>query len=56
MVSADEKGLIEYWSPESLEFPKNVDFELKSDTDLFEFAKVRRFWAPLHCALLDLFF
>jgi len=39
VVSADEKGLIEYWTPESYEFPKNVAFELKSDTDLFEFAK-----------------
>jgi len=41
VVSADEKGMLEYWSPETREFPKNVDFEMKSDTDLFEFAKNR---------------
>lgn len=40
-VSADEGGMLEYWSgPKAdYEFPENVDFESKLDTDLFEFAK-----------------
>ncbi|XP_020615590.1 peptidylprolyl isomerase domain and WD repeat-containing protein 1-like isoform X1 [Orbicella faveolata] len=38
-VSADEAGMVEYWSgiKHDLQFPKNVDFEFKTDTDLFEF-------------------
>ena len=42
-VSADEAGMVEYWSgiKHDLQFPKNVDFEYKTDTDLFEFIMVR---------------
>ncbi|XP_015779408.1 PREDICTED: peptidylprolyl isomerase domain and WD repeat-containing protein 1-like [Acropora digitifera] len=38
-ISADEAGIIEYWSgiKNDLGFPSNVDFEYKTDTDLFEF-------------------
>ena len=41
-VSADEAGMVEYWSgiKRDLQFPKNVDFEFKTDTDLFEFIMV----------------
>ena len=41
-VSGDESGMLEYWSgpAHSYGFPKNVGFEHKVDTDLYEFAKV----------------
>ena len=41
-VSADEAGMIEYWSgiKHDVQFPKNVNFEFKTDTDLFEFIMV----------------
>lgn len=41
-ASADEAGMVEYWSgvKNDLGFPKNVDFEYKTDTDLFEFIMV----------------
>ncbi|XP_013403657.1 peptidylprolyl isomerase domain and WD repeat-containing protein 1-like [Lingula anatina] len=40
-VSADESGMVEYWTgPKSdYNFPKNVSWEYKTDTDLYEFAK-----------------
>ncbi|KAG6629684.1 hypothetical protein I3843_14G103300 [Carya illinoinensis] len=42
VISADVKGIIEYWSPATLEFPENeVNFRLKSDTDLFEIVKCK---------------
>ena len=37
-ISADENGMIEYWSPSTYEKPDSV-FEFKSSTDLFEFKK-----------------
>lgn len=41
VVSADEGGMIEYWSPGSnYEKPETV-FSMKSGTNLFEFKKVR---------------
>ena len=41
-MSADKNGQIEYWtSPKNdYKFPKNVHFESKLDTDLFEYMKV----------------
>lgn len=41
MVSGDESGMIEYWSGPATEysFPKNVSFQHKMDTDLYEFVK-----------------
>lgn len=42
VISADDKGIIEYWSPATLQFPENVvNFRLKSDTDLFEIVKCK---------------
>lgn len=43
-MSADKKGIVEYWSGPKGDygFPKNVSWEYKTDTDLFEFMKVRK--------------
>ena len=42
VVSGDESGMLEYWGgpAQSYVFPKNVKFEHKIDTDLYEFVKV----------------
>jgi peptidylprolyl isomerase domain and WD repeat-containing protein 1 len=41
------KGMIEYWTGplNDYKFPKNVEFDSKMDTDLYEFVKV------YHCEL-----
>lgn len=41
IVSADKAGMLEYWTglPSEFRFPKNVHWEYKTDTDLYEFAK-----------------
>lgn len=40
VVSVDSLGMIEYWSPEEpFELPSNLEFEMKSQTDLYEFRK-----------------
>lgn len=41
IVSADRAGMLEYWTglPTEFKFPKNVHWEYKTDTDLYEFAK-----------------
>ena len=41
IVSVDTKAMIEYWTgPRTeFEFPKNVGFSSKLDTDLFEFVQ-----------------
>lgn len=41
-ISADAAGMLDYWSgvKSDLAFPKNIDFEYKTDTDLFEFVMV----------------
>lgn len=43
-ISIDERGMLEYWSgvKTNYEFPKTIKWEYKTDTDLFEFAKVRQ--------------
>ena len=44
MISADEGGFVEYWKPvEPFELPSNVPglWSFKSETDLYEFKKVR---------------
>ncbi|KAI3995095.1 hypothetical protein MKX01_031897 [Papaver californicum] len=42
LISADEKGIIEYWCPATLQFPEDrVSFKLKSDTSLFEVVKCK---------------
>lgn len=40
-MSADKAGMLEYWTglPNEFKFPKHVDWEYKTDTDLYEFAK-----------------
>ncbi|CAH1118491.1 unnamed protein product [Phaedon cochleariae] len=44
-ISADKKGMLEYWTGNKQDyiFPKNVAFDSKLDTDLFEFAKNKTF-------------
>lgn len=42
VISTDDNGLIEFWDPETYEFPSDnlkVKFELVSDTDLLELVK-----------------
>ncbi|KAJ1941651.1 Peptidyl-prolyl cis-trans isomerase cyp15 [Kickxella alabastrina] len=40
MVSIDKGGMIEYWTvDETQKLPSSVDFDLKSQTDLYEFKK-----------------
>ena len=44
VVSADSKGVIEFWDSETLEMPskkRGVMFVRKTDTDLYDLAKVR---------------
>ncbi|KAJ8305534.1 hypothetical protein KUTeg_016079 [Tegillarca granosa] len=45
VVSADSGGMVEYWTgpKQDYKFPKNVSWQYKLDTDLYEFAKVRIF-------------
>ncbi|CUM66382.1 uncharacterized protein PRCAT00004046001 [Priceomyces carsonii] len=40
-ISADTRGIVEYWSPESFEIPSNVDFIYKSGTDLYDFVRCK---------------
>lgn len=41
-MSADKKGNLEYWTGPKGDygFPRNLSWEYKTDTDLFEFMKV----------------
>ncbi|KAL4182521.1 hypothetical protein AMTRI_Chr11g93690 [Amborella trichopoda] len=42
VISADGKGVIEYWSPTTLQFPENgPTFKLKTETNLFDIAKCK---------------
>ncbi|KAI9182951.1 Peptidyl-prolyl cis-trans isomerase cyp15 [Blastocladiella emersonii ATCC 22665] len=43
VVSVDQSGMMEYWTPEEpFEAPRqHVEWEFKSDTDLYEFRKAR---------------
>ncbi|XP_020087991.1 peptidyl-prolyl cis-trans isomerase CYP71 isoform X2 [Ananas comosus] len=42
VISADAKGILEYWSPLTLNFPENsVNFKFKTDTNLFELVKCK---------------
>ncbi|ELV09931.1 Peptidylprolyl isomerase domain and WD repeat-containing protein 1 [Tupaia chinensis] len=45
IVSSDKSGMIEYWTgpPHEYKFPKNVNWEYKTDTDLYEFAKYKAY-------------
>lgn len=44
-MSSDKSGMIEYWTgtPHEYKFPKNVNWEYKTDTDLYEFAKCKAY-------------
>lgn len=41
-MSVDSSGMLEYWtgSKHEYQFPRSVCWEYKTDTDLYEFAKV----------------
>lgn len=39
IISADMKGMIEYWDTESLQSPALVKFQYKSETDLYDLMK-----------------
>uniref|UniRef100_A0A914I6V2 peptidylprolyl isomerase n=1 Tax=Globodera rostochiensis TaxID=31243 RepID=A0A914I6V2_GLORO len=43
-ISFDEIGMAEYWSgsKNGFEFPRTVNFEFKTDTDLYEFCKIKK--------------
>lgn len=43
VVSVDSSGMLEYWTGPSqdYQFPRNISWEYKTDTDLYEFAKVQ---------------
>jgi peptidylprolyl isomerase domain and WD repeat-containing protein 1 len=45
VVSVDKQGILNYWTGEKNDysFPKNVDFDSKLDTDLFEFVKQKTY-------------
>ncbi|XP_027018184.1 peptidylprolyl isomerase domain and WD repeat-containing protein 1 [Tachysurus fulvidraco] len=45
IVSADRAGMLEYWTglPSDFKFPRQVEWEYKTDTDLYEFAKCKTF-------------
>jgi hypothetical protein len=40
VVSADERGMVEYWHADTFKFPEEwVDWKFKSETDLYDFPK-----------------
>lgn len=41
VVSTDKSGLLEYWSSETYEFPKNVGFQFKTESSLYELSKCK---------------
>lgn len=44
VISTDDSGIIEIWDPETFDFPtdeKKLKFELISDTDFLELAKIK---------------
>lgn len=45
VVSADESGILEYWTgaKSDYKFPKRVKFDSKLDTDLYEFFKCKTY-------------
>uniref|UniRef100_A0A8C1X6Q3 peptidylprolyl isomerase n=1 Tax=Cyprinus carpio TaxID=7962 RepID=A0A8C1X6Q3_CYPCA len=45
IVSADKAGMLEYWTglPSEFRFPRQVEWQFKTDTDLYEFAKCRTY-------------
>jgi len=45
VISVDKQGILNYWTGEKHDysFPKNVNFDSKLDTDLFEFVKQKTY-------------
>ncbi|OWZ21210.1 Peptidylprolyl isomerase domain and WD repeat-containing protein 1 [Phytophthora megakarya] len=45
VISADQKGIIEYWDADTFKFPtkEKVKFKFKGETDLFELAKCKTY-------------
>ncbi|KAG2172730.1 hypothetical protein INT43_000077 [Umbelopsis isabellina] len=42
VISSDISGMIEYWEPEEpFDLPKNINFEYKAETDLYDFKKTK---------------
>ena len=43
MVSVDSSGMLEYWTGprHEYQFPRTVSWQYKTDTDFYEFAKVK---------------
>ena len=43
VVSVDSSGMVEYWTgpKHEYQFPRTVVWKYKTDTDLYEFAKVQ---------------
>lgn len=42
VISADTRGIIEYWNPVTLDFPESgIAFKLRTDTNLFEMVKCK---------------
>ena len=41
IISCDARGMIEYWRPDTGKVPTEVNFQLKSATDLFALARRR---------------
>lgn len=50
IVSTDKNGMVEYWSGPNndYKFPKNVLYESKMETDLYEFVKVNFSFRHFH--------
>eukprot|EP00794_Sanderia_malayensis_P007723 gene7723-8562_t len=44
-LSSDKAGMIEYWNGQEsgYKFPKNINFEYKTDTDLFDFVMAKSY-------------
>jgi len=44
VVSVDSSGMLEYWTgpKHECQFPRTVSWDYKTDTDLYEFAKVNK--------------
>ena len=51
MLSVDKQGMVEYWTgpKKDYKFPTQVAFKYKTDTDLYEFVKVRSRFAVTPC-------
>jgi len=49
-ISLDRAGMVEYWSGQKndFDFPKNLKFEYKTDTDLFEFVANKTYATSLN--------